>query len=119
MLHAITDALLGAISGPDIGRLFPDNADVNAGRDSADFVAEALRRVGAAGYQIGNLDAVISLQRPKLAPHIDSIRNRIAELLDCRPNQIGLKAKTGESVGPIGRGEAIAVTAVVLLVPDG
>ncbi len=117
LLHAITDALLGAIAGSDIGRLFPDNDAANAGRDSADFIIEAMRRVRAAGYQLGNVDAVISLQRPKLADHIDAIRGRVAALTGGDISQVGLKAKTGESVGPIGRGEAIGTSAVVLLVP--
>lgn len=115
LLHALTDALLGAIAAPDIGRLFPDDAEVNRGRDSAEFVAAALEKVTHAGYLIGNLDAVILLQKPKLAAHIDTIRQRIAELLGCPLERVGLNAKTGEGVDAVGRSEAIAARVVVLL----
>ncbi len=115
LLHSITDALLGAICEADIGRLFPDNADENAGRDSRDFITEALRRVHENDWQIGNLDCVILAERPKMAPHIDSMRELVAELLKINVSQISIKAKTGEGVGEIGTSQAIATRVVVLL----
>jgi len=115
VLHAITDALLGAIAAPDIGRLFPDDAEVNRGRDSADFIAAALGKVREAGYAIGNLDAVILAQKPKMAPHIDMMRANIAGILGCPVENVGLKAKTGEGVDAVGRCEAIAARVVVML----
>lgn len=113
--HAVTDAILGAIAGPDIGRLFPDDAAENAGRDSGDFVREATRRMTDAGYELLNLDAVILAQKPKMAPHIDAMRAILAGVLACDVDQIGLKAKTGEGVDAVGRSEAIAARVVVLV----
>jgi 2-C-methyl-D-erythritol 2,4-cyclodiphosphate synthase len=115
LLHAITDALLGAIAEPDIGRLFPDTAEENRGRDSEQFLTEAVRRVRASGQEVGNLDCVILAQQPKFAPHIDRLRTRIAEIIDIPVENVGLKAKTGEEVGPIGHAEAIAARCVVLV----
>jgi 2-C-methyl-D-erythritol 2,4-cyclodiphosphate synthase len=115
LLHAVTDALLGAIAGPDIGRLFPDDAEENRDRDSRDFVLEAFRQVQTAGYAINNLDAVILAQRPKMAPHIDSMRHTVAEMLQTSIEQVGLKAKTGEGVDAVGRSEAIAARVTVML----
>lgn len=115
LLHALTDALLGAIAAADIGRLFPDDADVNRDRDSAEFVTAALSKVHDAGYEIGNLDAVILAQQPKMAPHIDTMRQRIADLLGCPMDAVGLKAKTGEGVDAVGRSEAIAARVVMIL----
>lgn len=115
LLHAIVDALLGAANLGDIGRLFPDTAAENKGRDSSEFLVEALRQVRAAGWRVVNLDAVILLQQPKLAPHLPAMTQRIAEISGLRPDQIGLKAKTGEQVGPIGQAEALAARVVCLL----
>lgn len=115
LLHALTDACLGAVAAPDIGRLFPDNADENRDRDSRDFLAEAVHRVRHAGYRILNVDAVILAERPKMSPHIDAMRQTMAGLLDVEIDQIGLKAKTGELVGPIGSGAAIAARVAVML----
>ena len=115
LLHAITDALLGAIAGADIGRLFPDTAAENRDRDSADFIAEALRQVHHEGMDILNIDCVVLAERPKLAPHIDAIRQRLSLLLDVPTDRIGVKAKTGEGIGDIGSAAAIAARAVVLL----
>jgi 2-C-methyl-D-erythritol 2,4-cyclodiphosphate synthase len=95
--------------------LFPDTADENRGRDSEDFLLEAVRRVRAAGYEIGNLDCVVLAQQPKFAPHIDRIRTRIAEMIDIPLGDVGLKAKTGEGVGPVGHAEAIESRCVVLI----
>lgn len=115
LLHAITDALLGAICAADIGRLFPDTADENKGRDSRDFVLAALEKVSQRGMQIVNLDCVILAERPKMAPHIDAMRTHVADLLGIAADQISIKAKTGEGVGEIGTRQAIATRVVVLL----
>lgn len=116
LLHAITDALLGATSLGDIGELFPDTDPANQGRDSAEMLRLAYGRVLAAGYRIGNLDCIVFAQRPKLLPHKEAIRRRIAEILGVAVEQIGLKAKTGEHVGPAGREEAIMAECVALVV---
>ncbi|MEO1524551.1 MAG: 2-C-methyl-D-erythritol 2,4-cyclodiphosphate synthase [Planctomycetota bacterium] len=118
LLHAITDALLGAVCGEDIGRLFPDNAAENAGRDSRDFVDAAVTRVAEAGMRVGNLDCVILAQRPKMAPHIDSMRSTIADMLSVGIDQVSVKAKTGEGVGEIGTSQAIAARVVALLMAE-
>lgn len=115
LLHALTDALLGALALGDIGTLFPDNDPANRGRDSADFVSEALQRVTAAGYRIGNVDCIVFAQQPKLAPHRDAIRSRLATLLNVNIDAISLKAKTGEQVGPVGRREALEAQVIALL----
>lgn len=115
LLHAITDALLGAAALGDIGELFPDTDPANERRDSAEMLAAAYRRVEQAGWQIVNLDCIVFAQLPKLSPYKDSIRRRIAEILHVQAEQIGVKAKTGEHVGPVGRGEAIQCEAVVLV----
>jgi 2-C-methyl-D-erythritol 2,4-cyclodiphosphate synthase len=115
LLHAVTDALLGAAALPDIGRLFPNTNPANRDRDSAEMLAVAAADVAEAGFRVVNLDCVIHAERPKLADYQDAIRHRIAGILRLNPHQIGLKAKTGEGVGPIGNHEAIAATCVALL----
>ncbi|MCD0461138.1 2-C-methyl-D-erythritol 2,4-cyclodiphosphate synthase [Roseiconus lacunae] len=115
LLHSITDALLGAICDSDIGRLFPDDQDVNKGRDSRDFLLEAFSRVRKRGYSVVNLDGVILAERPKMAPHIDTMRQTVAELLEMAPDRVSFKAKTGEGVGEIGTGQSIATRVVVLI----
>ena len=115
LLHAITDALLGAVSLGDIGELFPDTDPANRGRDSADMLARAMDLVEAEGYRIVNLDLVVHAQRPKLSPYKTVMRQRIADILGIHIDQVGLKAKTGENVGPVGREEAIETRAIVLL----
>ncbi len=115
LLHALTDALLGALALGDIGTLFPDNDPANRDRDSADFVDEARRQMTAAGYQLGNVDCIVFAQQPKLAPHREAIRARLAELLNVKTEAISLKAKTGELVGPVGRREAIEAQVIALL----
>jgi 2-C-methyl-D-erythritol 2,4-cyclodiphosphate synthase len=116
LLHAITDALLGAAALGDIGELFPDTDPTNKGRDSAEMLRLAYDRVLAAGFQIENLDCIVFAQRPKLLPHKAAIRLRVAEILGVAVEQIGLKAKTGEHVGPVGREEAIMAECVALVV---
>ena len=115
LAHAITDALLGAAALGDIGRHFPDTDDAYRGADSLALLAEAARRVRAAGYEIGNLDATIVAQAPKMAPHIEAMRERLAGALGLRVGQVNVKAKTAEKLGPVGRGEAIEARAVCLL----
>ncbi len=115
VLHAITDALLGAVCGGDIGRLFPDDRSENKDRDSRDFVAAAMGKVSDHGMAVVNLDCVILAESPKLAPHIDAMRRGIATLLSTAIDRISIKAKTGEGVGEIGTRQAIAARAVVLL----
>ena len=99
LLHAITDALLGAVAAPDIGSLFPPSDPQWKGADSAVFLREALKRVDAAGYAIVNLDSTLILSEPKIGPHAEAIRARVAELLAIAPDTIGLKAKTPEGMG--------------------
>ncbi|MEY3206239.1 MAG: 2-C-methyl-D-erythritol 2,4-cyclodiphosphate synthase [Planctomycetota bacterium] len=115
LLHAITDALLGAAALGDIGELFPDTDPANRGRDSATMLRAAADRVAAAGWRIVNLDCVIFAQRPKILPHRPAIRRRIAEVLGIVEEAVWLKAKTGESVGPIGEELAIGAECVVLI----
>lgn len=115
LLHAITDALLGAAALGDIGEMFPDTDPANKGRDSAVMLAAAAARVAAAGWTITNLDCVIFAQRPKILPHRPAMRQRIAEILDLDESAVWLKAKTGEHVGPIGEELAIAAECVVLV----
>lgn len=115
LLHAVTDALLGACALGDIGELFPDTDPANRGRDSADMLSVAYQRVQAAGYRIVNLDCIVFAQRPKLSPYKETIRQRLASLLSIPTDCVGLKAKTGEAVGPVGRQEAIMAECVVLL----
>jgi 2-C-methyl-D-erythritol 2,4-cyclodiphosphate synthase len=115
LLHAITDAILGAAALGDIGEMFPDTDPANKGRDSADMLRRAAARVAAAGWRFANLDCVILAQRPKILPHRPAMRRRIAEILGVEEAAVWLKAKTGESVGPIGEELAIAAECVVLI----
>jgi len=117
LLHAITDALLGAAGLGDIGRHFPDTDERFKGADSVVLLAEAARRVRERGWQVGNIDSTVVAQAPKLAPHIEAMRNRIALALDLAPAQVNVKAKTAEKLGPVGQGLSIEARAVVLLVP--
>jgi 2-C-methyl-D-erythritol 2,4-cyclodiphosphate synthase len=116
LLHAITDALLGAAALGDIGRHFPDTDAAFRGADSTVLLAEAARRVRAAGWAIGNLDATIVAQAPKMAPHIPAMRERIAQVLGLDVDQVNVKAKTAEKMGPVGEGRSIETRAVCLLV---
>ncbi len=113
--HAITDALFGAVAMGDIGRHFPDTDEQFRGADSVALLAEAARRVRAAGWQIGNIDSTIVAQAPKMAPHILAMRLRLAQALAIELDQINVKAKTAEKMGPVGRGESIETRAVCLL----
>ena len=119
LCHAITDALFGAAALGDIGRHFPDTDAQFEGADSLALLAEAARRVRAAGFEIGNVDSTVIAQAPKLAPHIAAMRQRIAQALALALDQVSVKAKTAERMGPVGRGEAIEARAVCLLVRSG
>jgi 2-C-methyl-D-erythritol 2,4-cyclodiphosphate synthase len=116
LLHAITDALLGAAALGDIGRHFPDSDARWRDADSTVLLAEAARLVRAAGWEIGNVDATVIAQAPKLAAHLPRMIERITAALAVGPGQVGVKAKTGERLGFTGRGEGIAAQAVALLV---
>lgn len=99
LLHALTDALLGAIAAPDIGSLFPPSDPQWKGAESAVFVREALKRVAAAGYALLNLDSTLILAAPKIGPHAETIRKQVAELCGIPPDCVGIKAKTPEGMG--------------------
>jgi 2-C-methyl-D-erythritol 2,4-cyclodiphosphate synthase len=114
LLHAITDALLGAVAAPDIGTLFSPSDARWKGADSALFLAEALRRVKAAGYRIANLDSTLILAAPKIGPHTGAIREHVSELMDVSPECIGIKAKTPEGLGM----DNAAIAQVVVLLEE-
>ena len=115
LLHAITDALLGAAGLGDIGRHFPDTDARFKGADSAVLLAEAARRVRAAGWRIGNVDSTVVAQAPRLAAHIPAMVARIAEVLEVAAPQVNVKAKTAERLGTVGQGAAIEARATILL----
>jgi 2-C-methyl-D-erythritol 4-phosphate cytidylyltransferase/2-C-methyl-D-erythritol 2,4-cyclodiphosphate synthase len=115
LAHAITDALLGAAGLGDIGRHFPDTDPRFKGADSMVLLAEAARRVREAGYRIGNVDSTVIAQAPKLAPHIPAMRARLAEVLGVAVDQVNVKAKTAEKMGPVGEVKAIEARATCLL----
>lgn len=115
LLHAITDALLGAAGLGDIGELFPDTDPQYQGADSSRFLIEAVRQVREAGWQPVNVDCTIHAQRPRLSAHKPAIKQRLAELLEMSVDVINVKAKTGERVGPVGREEAMCADAIILL----
>ena len=115
LLHAITDALLGAAGLGDIGRHFPDSDERYRGADSVALLVEAARRVAQEGWQIGNVDSTITAQAPRMAPHIPAMRARIAQALGLEETQVNVKAKTAEKLGPVGQGQSIEARAVVLL----
>lgn len=119
LLHAITDALFGAAGLGDIGRHFPDTDAQFRGADSAVLLGEAARRVRAAGWEIGNVDSTVIAQAPKLAPHIPAMCRRIAQVLGLALEQVNVKAKTAEKLGPVGEGRAMEARAVVLLHRQG
>jgi 2-C-methyl-D-erythritol 2,4-cyclodiphosphate synthase len=118
LLHAVTDALLGALALPDIGQLFPDTAKAHQGQDSADFLLAAKAAVLKAGYRIGNLDCTVILQRPKLSPVKGLIREKIAKLLDIPMDWVNLKGKTHEQVDAVGESRAVEAHVVVVLFRD-
>ena len=115
LLHAITDALLGAAALGDIGRHFPDTDPQFKGAKSDVLLAEAARRVRAAGYEIGNVDSTVIAQAPRLAPHIAAMCESIAKALGVSVEQVNVKAKTAERLGPVGQGLAMEARAAAML----
>lgn len=119
VLHAVTDALLGAAGLGDIGELYPDTDPAYRGADSTLFLCGALAKLTAAGWRVGNLDVTVFAQEPKLGPSKAAIRANLARLLGVDESAVNIKAKTGERVGHVGRGEAIACHAVALVESTG
>ncbi|MDF1485312.1 2-C-methyl-D-erythritol 2,4-cyclodiphosphate synthase [Ramlibacter sp. H39-3-26] len=119
LLHAMTDALLGAAALGDIGTHFPDTDPTFRGADSVALLAEAARRVAAQGWRIANIDSTVVAQAPRLGPHIPAMRACIAQALGLREDQVNVKAKTAERLGPVGQGQAIEARAVALLLGLG
>ena len=119
LLHAITDALLGAAALGDIGTHFPDTDARFSGADSLVLLTEAARRVREKGFEIGNVDSTVIAQAPKLMPHIAAMRSRIALALSVKVDQVNVKAKTAEKMGPVGEGRAMEARAAVLLYGRG
>lgn len=115
LIHALADAILGALAQPDIGHLFPDSDPANKDMDSSLILAQAVERAKEQGFLIANVDITLIAQRPKIGPHINAIRSNLAPLLNVSENQIGIKATTHEKIGSLGREEGIAAHAVCLL----
>jgi 2-C-methyl-D-erythritol 2,4-cyclodiphosphate synthase len=115
LTHAIMDAMLGALSLGDIGHYFPPTDPQWAGADSLMLLDKVNQLVLSLGWRIGNIDSVVVAERPKLKPHIPKMRSSLADVLELKPDQIGIKATTNEKLGPVGREEGIAAYAVVLL----
>lgn len=118
LLHTVTDAALGAIGEGDIGHHFPDTDPEWEGADSAKLLAYIWEKVEAKGYKLGNVDCTIMAQAPKMAPYIDQMRARIAELLHAEVDQVNVKATTTEKLGFVGRKEGIAAMATILLIKE-
>jgi 2-C-methyl-D-erythritol 2,4-cyclodiphosphate synthase len=115
LLHAITDAVLGAAGLGDIGRHFPDTDAQFKGADSSVLLQEAMRRVRGAGYELVNIDSTVIAQAPKLAPHMAAINASVAQALGVQSDQVNVKAKTAEKLGPVGMGQSMEARAVALL----
>lgn len=115
LLHAITDAILGAAGLGDIGRHFPDTAVEFKGADSFVLLQEAARRVREKGWEFGNIDSTVIAQKPKLAPYIPAMQTRIAQALGITQDQVNVKAKTAEKMGPVGELKAMEANAVALI----
>lgn len=115
LLHAIGDALCGAAGLPDIGQLFPDTAPQWKDADSWQILQDIAKRARAAGWQVGNVDAVLIAERPKIAPHVPEMRSRIAAALGVDIGQVNVRGKTAEKLGPVGAGEGMEAHAVCLL----
>ena len=115
LLHAITDAVLGAAGKGDLGAHFPSSDERWAGADSTLFLAEALRMAREEGWSLANVDATVRAERPRLAAHLPAIRERVAQIAGVEAARVNVKAKSGEGLDAVGRGEAIGATAVVLL----
>lgn len=118
LMHAVTDAILGALGEPDIGQLFPDNAPENDGRDSRVFLEEAVRRMRAHGWTVGNMDMTVICERPKMGPRKREVVENLAHILGVPAANLNLKGKTHERVDAVGEGRAIEAHVVALLVRD-
>jgi 2-C-methyl-D-erythritol 2,4-cyclodiphosphate synthase len=116
LLHAITDAILSAGGLPDIGELFPNDREENRGRDSSEMLSMAMEVFRLQGWSLHQIDCVIEMEKPKIFPHKDEMRTTIANILGISVDRVGLKGKTGEGIGEIGRGELAKATCVVLAV---
>lgn len=115
VLHAVTDAVLGALALGDIGDLFPDTDAKWKDADSAVFVTEAVRLAARKGFAVGNCDVTVLTEAPNLSPHKDRMKTRVASLLGVAPDRVSIKAKTGEGMGSVGRGEGLTAVAVVMM----
>ena len=114
-IHALCDALLGALAMGDIGHFFPDTSDEWAGVDSKILLGKVSEMIGSKGYSIGNVDITIALQKPKLAPHINEMRDCLASVMGISPARVSIKATTAENLGFVGRGEGCQVWATALV----
>jgi 2-C-methyl-D-erythritol 2,4-cyclodiphosphate synthase len=117
-IHALCDALLGALALGDIGKLFPDSDPQYKGIDSTKLLRAVIDRIESKGYRVGNTDITIAMQRPKLRPHIDTMRERLAEVIGVDSDRVSVKATTTERLGFEGREEGVSATAVVLLIKE-
>jgi 2-C-methyl-D-erythritol 2,4-cyclodiphosphate synthase len=117
LAHAVTDAVLGAAGLGDIGRMFPDTDARHAGADSMRLLSLAAQRVREQGWHIGNIDATVVAQEPRLSPYMTAMGQRLADALGIGVDQVNVKAKTAEKFGPVGQGQAIEARAVALLMP--
>ena len=115
LIHAICDAIYGALAVGDIGIHFPDNLEDNRGRPSKDFLRHAMELLSGYGYQISNIDTTIICEKPKIAPHSDAIRRSLSEIMSLTVDEISVKATTTEKLGFTGRGEGIAASAIALI----
>ena len=115
LLHAVIDALLGAAGLSDIGHYFPPDDPSFAGADSRELLSRTVQMIGPLGYAVGNVDATVIAEEPRLAPYIKAMRQRLADVLGIDESRVSVKATTNEGVGEVGRGEAIAALAVALL----
>ena len=118
VLHAVTDALLGAAGLPDIGEIFPDTNPAFENADSRALFAEAIKRISAMGLSVQNIDLIVHAEAPKMSPHKRRMAEAIAAVAGCSPDRVSVKAKTNEGLGPVGHGDAIACTAVASLVGE-
>lgn len=117
-IHALCDAMLGALALGDIGKLFPDSDPQYKGIDSTKLLRVVVERIESEGFRIGNVDVTIAMQRPKLRPHIDLMRQRLAEVIGIDTNRVSVKATTTEHLGFEGREEGVSATAVTLLIKE-
>ncbi len=119
VLHALCDAILGAAGLPDIGHYFPPNDEQWKDADSRDLLRECYRLVNELGWSVGNIDISVIAEKPKIAPHLKTMKQRIADDIQVEPNRVGIKATTNERMGFVGRGEGIAAIATALLWKPG